>query len=120
MNMKKIYYILLIPILIQSCAPQDPLVQLDSLRAEKLEIEDQIAILESQVSDSTVEKKINAKFVEVKEINPASFRHYIEVQGMVDTDQNVIVTSQSPGTISSIHVKEGDSVNVGQALLTLA
>jgi membrane fusion protein (multidrug efflux system) len=37
----------------------------------------------------------------------------------VETDENVLVTAESQGTIRAIHVKEGQRVSKGQPLITI-
>ena len=45
--------------------------------------------------------------------------HKVEVQGAVETDQNVLLNAETNGTIQTIHVKEGQRVSQGQALITI-
>ena len=44
------------------------------------------------------------------------FRHYIDLQGKVDAEENVPVTAKMPGTLTRIFVKNGDNVKKGQLL----
>ena len=44
------------------------------------------------------------------------FKNYIEVQGRVDADENVVLSSEIPGTISKINVNEGSEVHTGDVL----
>ena len=41
---------------------------------------------------------------------------FIDVQGRVDADENVGLSSEMPGTITKINVKAGDEVSKGQVL----
>ncbi len=102
-----------------SCTPPDPATQLESLKAEKAAIEDKIVELEASMGDSLVATAPRAKYVRAQELTLKPFNHFIEVQGTVDTDQNVILTAQSGGTIETIHVNEGDEVKKGQVLISL-
>jgi RND family efflux transporter MFP subunit len=56
------------------------------------------------------------KPVEISTIAISNFDHYIEVQGTVKADDEVIVPSEMAGTITHIYVKEGDFVKAGQVL----
>ena len=117
--MKNLFLILLIPALIVACEAPDKSSQLEKLKADRQKIDKQIADLEAELGDSLTTKSEKVKYVEVKEVNPSKFEHFIEVQGAVDTDQNVMITSQSAGTIERVYVREGDKVKKGQTLFTL-
>ncbi|MBK8449201.1 MAG: efflux RND transporter periplasmic adaptor subunit [Saprospiraceae bacterium] len=47
------------------------------------------------------------------------FKHFIELQGTVSADQNVLAAPQMPGVVTAIFVKEGDFVSPGKILATL-
>lgn len=44
------------------------------------------------------------------------FTHYLELQGSVETDQNIVVTPEMGGILTHVYVKEGQRVNKGQVL----
>lgn len=44
------------------------------------------------------------------------FKHYIEVQGNVDTDQNLVLNGEFSGVLTNVYVKEGQQVSKGQLL----
>ncbi len=93
---------------------------LDSLIAQKQQIESQIAEMQANIPDSLKTKKTqNVKYVEVKEVKTRPFSHFIEVQGSVDSDQNIMVTSKSAGTVEAIPVTEGTRVAKGQLIARL-
>lgn len=48
-----------------------------------------------------------------------SFKHKITVQGNVETDQDVLLSSEAGGLLTSISVKEGQRVSQGQVLATV-
>lgn len=54
--------------------------------------------------------------ISVQAISDTLFKHYIEVQGNVKTDQNVIVYPEYQGTLTRVFVKEGQRVRKGQIL----
>ena len=64
----------------------------------------------------------NQKFtlVSTKKLNLESFKHYIEIQGSVDSDKNLILYTEIPGIIKSIKVKEGEKVKKGTTLVELS
>ena len=99
---------------LQSCENKSP-DSLESLLKEKQEIEEKIAIL--QKNDTTVKSKV--KYVEIEELKPSTFFHYIEVQGIADTDQNLLLTARASGTVEKVHVKEGSKVRKGETLVRI-
>src|SRR5690606_14428287 len=48
-----------------------------------------------------------------------TFKHYFTVHGVVQTDQNIMLNSESMGNIESVKVKEGQSVSQGQTLMVI-
>ena len=44
------------------------------------------------------------------------FKHYLELQGSVATKQNVIIVPEMNGILTSVYVKEGQTVSKGQVL----
>src|SRR5690554_6764891 len=49
-------------------------------------------------------------------IKDSLFQHYVEVQGSVDTDQNLVLMGEFSGILTDIYVKEGQRVSKGQRL----
>jgi membrane fusion protein, multidrug efflux system len=113
----KILYISAITLL-ASCGSPDKKAELEKLRKQKADLETKIAALEEEVKKSGVKDSTEEKFVEVKAepIAPQTFKTYIEVQGRIDADENVSLSTEMPGTITQINVKVGDEVNKGQVL----
>jgi RND family efflux transporter MFP subunit len=52
-------------------------------------------------------------------MKPATFKHFIEVQAKVDGDEDVLLSAESAGSITSISVDAGDKVSKGQVLATI-
>lgn len=44
------------------------------------------------------------------------FVHFVEIQGSVDTKQNVVIITEANGILEQVYVKEGDKVTKGQLL----
>ena len=95
--------------------------QLEELKAEQVKIEEQIAALEAELKAegkmATNEKKTVP--VTVESLSQDTFRHYLEVQGKVDFDQNVLVSAKVPGVLTSVRVERGDKVSKGQTMATI-
>lgn len=54
--------------------------------------------------------------VTLYEAQYTSFKHEIRVQGNVETDQDIMLTAEMGGLITSIKVKEGQKVSKGQVI----
>jgi len=90
---------------------------LEKLKKQKTELETKIAALEEAVEKADTSKK-DVKIIEVTTmpVNAQTFKTYIEVQGHIDADENVSLSSEMPGTITKVNVKVGDAVSKGQVL----
>lgn len=115
--MKINIFLLAITILAVSCGAPDKKAELDKLRKQKGEIETKIAAIEEEIKKSGGDT-LNAKRIEViaQPVEPQTFKTYIEVQGRIDADENVSLSSEMPGTVTQINVKVGDEVTKGQVL----
>lgn len=102
-----------------SKAPEgDPMDRLNSLKEERAKLEGQIAALEQELEASgALEKKLRT--VALTPLEKTGFRHYIDLQGKVEAEETVMATSQMPGTLRAVHVKNGDVVKKGQLLAEL-
>jgi len=103
-------------ILVASCNSGDKTARLEKLKKQRDKITLEIQELEKFISSESGKKVVP---VAVTEIKPETFRHYLEVQGKVDGDDNVSVSAKNVGVITSINVKEGQRVTRGQLLATL-
>lgn len=81
--------------------------QLDALllQVEKLDV----AIAELD----TIKKNT---LVKVTPVNDTIFKHYIEVQGNVETKENILVYPEFQGVLTQLNVKVGQNVTKGQVL----
>ena len=115
--MKSNIFVLALTLLVASCGAPDKKAELDKLRKQKSEIEGKIAALEEEIRKSGGDT-LNVKRIEVmaQAVEPQTFKTYIEVQGRVDADENVSLSSEMPGTVTQINVKVGDEVAKGQVL----
>jgi membrane fusion protein (multidrug efflux system) len=113
-------YILIASLLfvIVACKPGDKKAELAKLHAQQDELTIQIDKLEKETGtkDTNAVKPVN---VTVDTIKFEEFRHYIDIQGHIEGEQNIEVSPQAPGLVVKINVKEGDAVQKGQVLAEL-
>lgn len=128
MTMKKAIFILSAVagalFLVSACGTSgntdDPQAQLDQLKKEREALDAKIEALEAQVLAANPELARRKVFnVSADTITPRPFEHYIQVQGIVDSEDNIAVSAESPGVIRRILVKEGQRVSKGQVLAEL-
>jgi membrane fusion protein (multidrug efflux system) len=114
--MKKIFLIPSLAIAMIACnsGGDDKKAQLDDLKKQDADIRSKITALEDELAVKDTTPKGLA--VSVLSLKSEIFKNYIDVQGRVDADENVALSSEMPGTITKINVKVGDEVAVGQVL----
>jgi RND family efflux transporter MFP subunit len=81
-----------------------------------------ISILLISGCSSNQPKKIESKIIEgvkLQTVNQGDLPNYLEATGTVKAKIISLITSKVMGTITSVNVKDGDSVLEGQVLLTI-
>lgn len=103
---------------ITACQPESSEKQLESLKAELSELNDKIETLEEAIALENPNKDSIPKGtpVHVLKLKAQNFSNQINIQGKVDAEENITVSSQIPGTITRINVKVGNRVRRGQIL----
>lgn len=129
--MKKIIYLLIIPVLAISCGGEEKTVEsviaagdLEAIRLKKSEITAQQRALEAEIKmlDSVIDAKSDNKkllLVTAFEAKTEEFNHFLELQGSVQTKQNVLIYPEMAGTLNRVYVKEGQRVRKGQILASI-
>jgi RND family efflux transporter MFP subunit len=118
--MKHITLILATALFIASCGGKkeggDKAAQLADLQKQEAEIAGKIKALEAELGvKSDAPAKI--KLVQIEEVMPKEFKHYIDIQGRIDASENVVANVKSAGgIITKIYVKEGQNVTAGQVI----
>ena len=125
MRTNKILFTLLIAALISACGG-DKITELktkiEDLKKLQSETKAEIEKLEKELiaaGDTSSKSKIKIKDVSIATIAPKEFKHYLEIQGKVDSDKNVLVSSMAAGTIIKINVNKGDYVKKGSVLAVI-
>jgi len=116
--MKKILLFAVISLFALSCN-SDKKSKLEKLKKQYDEIAVQIKNLEKDIAKGEGKSLDKIAEVSVTDLKAEEFNHYIEVQGKIDGDENVTVSSKMPGVVTDINVKEGQGVIKGQVLAQL-
>jgi len=93
--------------------------ELEKLMAKRDSLKNELAIINEQIALLDTAKEVLIPIVTSSAVEQKDFVHKVEVQGSVETDENVVLTAESQGVIRTIHVKEGQKVSRGQALITI-
>lgn len=91
--------------------------ELKELTKQRDELTSKITKLENELGKDTV--KPAGRHVTTMAVQQQHFKHYIDIQGTVTSDENVSVTTDMGGTVMQVLVKEGEKVTKGQVLVVL-
>ena len=125
--MKKIILIATFSALIFSCGKKEDTTNIDSLiasknlvsiKAKRSELQTQITKLDDAIATLDVKKQEEA-LVSVMSVKDTVFSHYLEVQGNVNTKENLIIYPQFSGILNTLNVIAGQKVSKGQLLGTI-
>ena len=121
MNKNKLVIPVLIVLMISACGPpQDKQSQLAQLEAQREALDARIEKLRAEIAQGTeANPQEEMAYVRGIEVQPGLFKHYIQAQGTVESDNNILIPAQSNGVVKKIHVRQGDRVNQGQILAEL-
>lgn len=95
----------------------DDLVKAKNVKAlneRKTQLQAEIAKIEDGLASLDV--KNEEALVSVITVKDTIFNHYLDIQGNVDTKENILVQPEFNGTLTSLTVKAGDRVSKGQIL----
>lgn len=114
--MKKIFFIPGLALIMIACnSGTDKKTELENLKKQESELKSKIAILEAELNEGkdSIPSGISVSVVSLKS---EIFKNYIDIQGRVDADENIGVSTEMPGTITKINVNVGDNVHKGDIL----
>ncbi|MFB9053239.1 efflux RND transporter periplasmic adaptor subunit [Formosa undariae] len=126
--MKHIYTIAALTFLLISCGGKEKSVDeilaegnLETIRERRTALEtqqialsDQIRLIDEKIESLDDTKKLPL-VTTVKAVSE-NFVHYLELQGSVQTKQNIVIYPELSGILQNVFVKEGQQVSKGQAL----
>jgi len=121
---KKILLITIISLSILSCSKKENATTVDELikagnikdlQTKKGLIQADLAKIDEALS-KLVEVKNQEALVSVLTVKDTTFSHYLEIQGSVNTKENILVQPEFSGNLTSLTVKAGQRVSKGQIL----
>lgn len=121
--MKKILFLTAIALFLISCSNSNKTENIDDLiKAKNVKaLNEKKASLQADITKieealATLDVKKEEALVSVLTLKDTVFNHYLEIQGNVDTKENIIVQPEFSGTLTSLTVKAGQKVSKGQIL----
>ena len=127
--MKNIYLLLLTALILTSCEGKkatsvagilatNDLVQIKSKKAALDAKQQALSVDLKQLNDrlDALNEDKNIPLITTFKVKETVFTHFIELQGNVQTKQNVLIYPEMPGILKSVFVKEGQHVVKGQVL----
>ena len=121
--MKKIILFTTISLLLLSCSKNDKEASIEqlisdknvaALQAKKATIQAELTKIDDALASLDVKKE--EALVAVQTLKDTVFNHYLEVQGSVETKENILVQPEFSGTLTTLNVKAGQRVSKGQIL----
>nr|WP_315258402.1 efflux RND transporter periplasmic adaptor subunit [uncultured Flavobacterium sp.] len=122
--MKKILIIITLSILLIACNSSEKNQSIESIiaskdvkaiTAKKAELQLQLTQIDEALATLDVNKEVEALVTAIK-LKDTTFNHYLEVQGNVNTNENVLIQPEFPGNLVQLNVKAGQRVSKGQVL----
>ncbi len=130
--MRTLYSILIAGVLLSSCGNKneqtvDQIISdgdLKSIRAKRTEmvakqqeITDQLKQLDAKIAE--LDPTLKIPLITTITASEQLFNHFLELQGNVQTKQNVLIYPEMSGMLLRVYVKEGQQVRKGQLLASI-
>ncbi|MDD2985469.1 efflux RND transporter periplasmic adaptor subunit [Flavobacterium sp.] len=128
--MKKILTLTVLSLLVLSCSGDNKKENIDAViksndlnkikasrkivHEEYEKIAAELAKLDLAIADLDPNKKV--PLVRTIVVKDSLFKHYIEIQGNVETKENIMISPEYSGVLTQVNVKAGQRVSKGQVL----
>ncbi|MEF3077971.1 efflux RND transporter periplasmic adaptor subunit [Winogradskyella poriferorum] len=130
--MKKIFSLIILASILAACSGEkkqsvEELVasnNAEAIQKRKDELVDEQQALAVQIKQldeklQSISPDRNVPLITTFKAETEEFVHYLELQGSVETKQNIVITPESNGIITRIYVKEGQKVGKGHLLASI-
>ena len=118
----RIAFAVVIAGLLAACSAASPdddkKARLDKLKEQQASITKEIQKLEAEIATANPDSvsTVRAKEVGIVELQPAKFEHYVQTQGYIESENNVLVSAESMGAVTRVLVTEGQRVSKGETM----
>jgi len=121
--MKKGKYLALLGIglVLAACGPRSEEAQLARMEIQRDALIEKIEALEVEIASKAQPDQKPEKITDVRIslLEKELFQHFIQVQGTIESDNNILVAPMASGLIKKIHTTTGKKVTKGQLLAEL-
>jgi len=102
-------------VMLIGCGEEDKAAKLAGLKKQQSELTKQISELEKELAGTT-KTEVKTKEVAALALKTQAFDHYVKTQGLVEAEDNIMVSAKGMGVVTQVFVKEGEAVAKGQTL----
>ena len=121
--MKKGKYLALLGIglALAACGPRGEEAQLARMEMQRDTLIEKIEILKTKIASKVQPDQKPQKIMDVRIflLEKELFQHFIQVQGTIESDNNILVAPMASGIVKKIHTATGNNVTKGQLLAEL-
>jgi len=117
MKTKSIIITIATVLLIVSCSQEKS--NLQELKEKQSELKKELAEINVKIQDLDTSNQQVVLNVTATNVQLSDFQHKIELQGAVESDDNILLSAEMPGKITRVYVKEGQKVKKGQLLVSI-
>ncbi len=121
--MKKGKYLALLGIglVLAACGPRGEEAQLAKMEMQRDALIEKIEALEAEIALNAQPDQKPEKITDVRIslMEKELFQHFIQVQGTIESDNNILVAPMASGIVKKIHTTAGNNVTKGQLLAEL-
>lgn len=121
--MKNILFTIFFSFLLLACSKNDKEATIEQMVSKKdiTGLQQKKAALQAELTAiegalAKLNKNIQEALVSVTTVKDTSFNSYLEIQGNVDTKENILIQPEFSGVLTSLLVKPGQKVSKGQLL----
>jgi len=117
-NIKYTYLSLGLVLLVAACGQPDKKAELEKLKSEQATLSEKIKSLEEEIAKTDTSAASSKKFIVVsfEPVKKQAFTHYLQIQGKIDSDKNVQISSTIGGSVDHVYVIKGQQVQAGTLL----
>ncbi len=99
-----------------ACGQPDKKEELEKLKSEQSSLAEKIRTLEEEIKRTDTTDATKYIVVGFSEVKKTPFIHYLQVQGKIDSDKNVDISSSIGGSVDQVYVVKGQQVTKGALL----
>ncbi|MDT8347073.1 MAG: efflux RND transporter periplasmic adaptor subunit [Flavobacteriaceae bacterium] len=128
MNFNTPFFLSMLLLMLVSCGTKEPRIEdvitsndlqqmrslRDGLKEQQQQLNEELKQLDEAIKK--LDTAANLPLVSVLKVEDTLFEHFIEIQGNIDTKQNIVIHAETPGMLLKVLVKEGQEVRKNQRL----